>query len=176
MSHDGGSGSEILFEGRHVDLRSAGGWEYASRRIAGGVVGVIAVTDADELVLVEQHRKPVGRRVIELPAGLVGDEGDETVLEAAARELEEETGFKASDHRVLWSGPSSAGITDEVTTIVLAERLARVGEGGGVSGEDIDVHLVPMAALETWLRARELDGVLVDLKIRLVRQALEQST
>ena len=80
------------FTGRFLSLLERDGWEFASRSNASGVVVLIAVTDMDEIVLVEQFRTPVGSRVIELPAGLVGDVDDtmETTLVAAARELEEE--------------------------------------------------------------------------------------
>jgi 8-oxo-dGTP pyrophosphatase MutT (NUDIX family) len=85
-----------VYEGRHLSMFNRGGWEYAKRNTARPAVGIVAVTDDGKVVLVEQHRPPVGRNVIELPAGLSGDiagSEEETLLEAAQRELLEETGY-----------------------------------------------------------------------------------
>ena len=165
--------ARTLHEGNHLTLLDCEGWEFVRRRGCSGVVAVIAMTDENEVVLVQQHRPPLGAAVIELPAGLVGDEREETVLEAGARELEEETGFRAKDLHVLWSGPSSAGITDEMITMVLARGLERMHAGGGVEDEQIDVHLVHLSNFEKWLHEQEESGTLVDLKVRLVPQVLE---
>jgi ADP-ribose pyrophosphatase len=140
------------------------------------VVGVIAVTEAAELVLVEQYRIPTGCSVIELPAGLIGDQGAETELEAAARELEEETGIRADRFERLWVGPSSAGLTDELVVLVRAFGLRKVHSGGGVDGERILVHQVPLEQLDSWLLSRERSGLLVDLKVRLAWHALEMTS
>ncbi|MEL7484364.1 MAG: hypothetical protein AAFN41_08410, partial [Planctomycetota bacterium] len=80
--------SSTIGEGRFLRLVSRGGWEFATRVNATGVVAVIAVTERDELILVEQHRPPIGASVIELPAGLVGDgpsDRDEHGMDAAER-------------------------------------------------------------------------------------------
>ena len=88
----------VRYRGRYLNLIERDHWEFVTRPNAHAVVVLIAVTDDDELVLVEQYRRPVDSRVVELPAGLVGDLGDpdEPVLEAAGRELIEETGYEAS--------------------------------------------------------------------------------
>ena len=77
------------YKGRYLDMLERDGWEYASRCNATGVVVLIAVTDADEILLVEQYRKPVMASVIELPAGLVGDaaDPDESMLDAAGHRV-----------------------------------------------------------------------------------------
>jgi hypothetical protein len=66
----------IHYKGRFLGLKERDHWEYAYRTNASGVVVLVPVTDAGELVLVEQYRIPVKSRVLELPAGLVGDNGD----------------------------------------------------------------------------------------------------
>ncbi|MCW8925413.1 MAG: NUDIX hydrolase, partial [Xanthomonadales bacterium] len=85
----------IHYLGRFLGMKEVDGWEYAFRTNASGVVVMVPVTDEGELVLVEQYRKPVDNRLIELPAGLVGDLDDagEGFKEAAQRELFEETGY-----------------------------------------------------------------------------------
>ena len=116
-----------LHAGRYLHLAERNGWEYATRPNATGVVAIVAVTDGGELVLVRQHRPVVGRDVLELPAGLVGDDGDseESRLTAAKRELEEETGFAASTWRRMLTAYPSAGLTDEAVTFFHATGLTR---------------------------------------------------
>jgi ADP-ribose pyrophosphatase len=156
-----------LHAGRFLELVADERWEFVRRRNATAVVGIVAVTPADELLLVEQHRRPVGAAVIELPAGLVGDDDTgEDLLVAAARELIEETGWEPSACRILARGPSSAGLTSEVVTLVRAEGLHRVSEGGGVAGENITVHAIPLREIAAWLADRARNGVLIDHKIQ----------
>ena len=155
------------YQGRYLSLLENNGWEYTSRSNASGVVVIIAVTDREEILLVEQHRPPVGRSVIELPAGLVGDvlDRNESKLEAAARELEEETGFEADRLELLMEAPSSAGMTDEIVTFVLARGLRRTGPGGGDASEDIRVHVVPLGQADDWLKVQAEAGRYLDPKI-----------
>lgn len=159
---------DIIAEGRFISLLRMGRWEFVRRRNARAVVGIIAVTPADEVLLVEQHRVPVAANVIELPAGLVGDDGDpnEALELAAARELEEECGWRPARCRVLQAGPSSAGLSDEIVHLVLAEDLTQVGPGGGVAGEDITVHAVPRKDIAAWLVEAAANGKLIDHKVQ----------
>jgi ADP-ribose pyrophosphatase len=158
----------ILGEGRFLRLRRRNAWEFVERPHVAEVAVLIAVTASGAAVLVEQYREPVECRTIEWPAGLVGD-GDghdgEDLLAAANRELEEETGFRAGELRVLQKGPSSTGLTSEVITFIQALRLEKVGEGGGVAGEKIQVHLTPLTEVDAWLEARISDGCLIDPKV-----------
>ncbi|MCP4837691.1 MAG: NUDIX hydrolase [Phycisphaera sp.] len=151
---------ETLHDGRYLELRRRGGWEFAHRRIGRSVVAVIAVDREDRLLLVEQFRPAVEAHVIELPAGLVGDgidDANENALAAARRELMEETGFEAESWIPLPSVVSSAGLTDERVELFLARGLHRVGPGGGIESEAITVHLVPLSNLIPWL-GRKIDG------------------
>jgi ADP-ribose pyrophosphatase len=157
---------EILAEGRHLRLVRRGRWEFVERVRVTGVVAIVAVTDSGEIVIVEQERPPVERRVIEIPAGLAGDvEGDDSLEDAARRELLEETGYSAERFERLADTPVSAGQSNEVITFFRAFGLRRVGEGGGDGSEEIETHLVPLAGAEDWLRARVREGVLVDAKV-----------
>ena len=158
----------ILGKGRYLTLVDDNGWEYVTRAGVTGVVVIVAVTAAQELVLVEQYRPAVRQRVIELPAGLVGDidgQQAESMLDAAARELEEETGYRAGALLPLFEGPIAVGVSDEVVSFFLARGLTRVGAGGGDATEDITVHTVPLAELNAFLAARAAAGLGVDLKI-----------
>lgn len=159
--------AKMLHRGRYLSLQEIDQWEFVSRSNASGVVVILAVTPADELVLVEQFRIPVGKKVIELPAGLVGDQADpdESLLLAAERELLEETGFAARQMELLMSCPSSAGMSAEVITFVRATGLSKVAAGGGDSSEDIRVHLVPLTEVDRWLNQRLKAGTPLDPKI-----------
>lgn len=161
---------ETVWEGRFLRVVRRGTWEFVQRTKASGVVGIVAVTPARELVLVEQWRDAVAARVVEIPAGLAGDtdgSAGEALQRAAERELEEETGYRAGRWVELFTGLSSAGMADEAVTLFFADGLERVGEGGGEAGtdEDIAVHLAPLDGLLGWLREREGAGVRVDTKV-----------
>lgn len=158
----------VLGEGCHLRLVRRGGWEYAERTRGTGVVVLVAVTSDGRLLLTEQYRPPVGRWVVELPAGLAGDrpeEAGESLEAAARRELREETGFEASGFVRLTAGPPSAGLSSEVVTFLRATGLRQVGPGGGEGGEAITVHAVPLGAVPAWLEAAERRGCLVDPKV-----------
>lgn len=160
---------DVMAEGRHLRLSvTRGGWEYASRVGVNGTVAIIARTDAGQIIFVEQYRPPVHARVIEIPAGLAGDTPEfenEALNRAAGRELVEETGFAAERFEHLFTGPSSAGLTDETVSFFLAHGLSRVGVGGGALDEAIDVHLVAEHEVDQWLLARRADGCLIDPKV-----------
>lgn len=155
------------FQGRYLTLVEHDNWEYVTRSNAHAVAVIIALTAAGELVLVEQYRRPVNARVIELPAGLVGDQSDpnEPVLKAAGRELIEETGFEAGSLSLIMECPSSAGMTDEIVSFVRAHDLSKIGAGGGDESEDIEVHLVPPETADNWLDQQQAAGKLLDPKI-----------
>lgn len=158
---------ETLYEGQWLRLRRRGKWEYAERTHGNGMaVIIIAVTPDDEVLFVEQYRVPLGARTIEMPAGLVGDQaGEDTLEDAARRELIEETGWNPARVDVLLTGPTSSGMSSERIAFVRARQLRRVGEGGGVDGEDITVHRVPRADAPAWLMQKQREGFEVDLKL-----------
>lgn len=158
---------EVLAETKYLRMIQREGWTFVQRPNARGVVSIVALTDEGEIVFVEQHRKPVAARTIELPAGLAGDEPEhegEDLARTAARELLEETGYVAARMEPLMDCPTSPGMTDEVASFFLATGLRRVGAGGGVAGEDIQVHLVPLEAAHGFLMACSQQGKRVAAK------------
>jgi ADP-ribose pyrophosphatase len=159
---------ETVAEGKFIRLVRQGKWEYVKRKGVAGIVAIVAVTDDRKILLVEQDRPPVGKRVIELPAGLAGDVAgheDEELAAAARRELLEETGYEAREMTRVAEGAASAGISDEVITLFLATGLRKTGEGKGDGSEEITLHEVPLDEVVEWLDARVREGKLVDLKL-----------
>lgn len=167
MNDDRDAPLETLHEGRWLRLMKRGRWEFAERVHGRGMaVIIIAVTPQDEVLFVEQFRVPLGKPTIEMPAGLVGDErDDDTLAEAARRELVEETGWAPSHVEVLLMGPTSSGMSNERIAFVRARGLRRVGEGGGIGDERIVVHRVPRAQAPAWLMRKHAEGYEVDLKL-----------
>lgn len=158
---------KILFQGDHIDVLERDGWQYVERRKAKEAAAVLAETD-EGVILTEQFRRPLNARVIDFPAGLVGDEApDIDGAETAKKELEEEAGYTCDSVELLARGPSSPGITSEIVSLYRAGGVRKVGRGGGVGGEDITVHVVPRARLRAFLREKADQGVLTDLKVAL---------
>jgi ADP-ribose pyrophosphatase len=157
-----------LYSGKHLALVAEGHWEYAARTVAKAAVGIVAVTPDRNIILVEQYRIPAGRRVIEIPAGLVGDlpeVADEPLLVAAQRELLEETGYESDEWTHLVEMYSSAGLTNESVTLYLAENVRKTGIGGGDESESIVVHEVPLAEADAWIAHRQEQGDGADFKL-----------
>ena len=145
-------------------------WEYVTRTNSAQGVTIVAVTRDKKIVLVKQHRIPLGVEVVELPAGLVGDKNtDERPEDAVAKELLEETGYhvEPANIRLLAKGPALAGLTDEVNGLYLATEAAQLKQGGGIAGEGekIETLALPLATVLEDLQKLETDKCLVDLKV-----------
>lgn len=161
---------EVRWQGRFITAKTRGRWEYVARS-RGIRAAVILATEGNEVILVEQFRVPLGRPCLELPAGLIGDEeGDdgEHALGAAQRELEEETGYRAANWEVLGEFYSSPGMVSESFTMLKASGLTKVGPGGGVNGENIVVHRVSLAELETFIADRRAHGTGIDVRLLML--------
>jgi len=159
--------TETLFNGSWLRLMRRGRWEFAERMNPGGGVIIIAVTPEDRILFVEQWREAVRSKTIEMPAGLVGDldDADESAVAAAARELTEETGYRAGNVEMLMAGPSSAGMSNEMIAFVRAYDLVREHAGGGDHSENILVHEIPRADAAAWLVQKSREGYSIDPKL-----------
>lgn len=175
---DAGKPEEVRWEGRFITAKTRGRWEYVGRSRGIRAAAIIALDeDADgtrHVVLVSQYRVPLSRFCLEIPAGLVGDtagsEG-EPAIEAAARELEEETGYKAGTMEVLGEFYSSPGMVSECFTLLKATGLTKVSEGGGISDENINVHRVPLSGLSQFVADWRAAGHAVDVRIAMLLTA-----
>ena len=165
---DASAPEEVMWAGRFITAKRRGKWEYVGR--ARGIrAAVILAIDDGHVLLVDQYRVPLGRRCIELPAGLVGDhDADEDAGIAASRELEEETGYRAARLESVGEFFSSPGMVSESFTLFRAHDLVKTGEGGGVDSEDIRVHRVPLATLPDQIAAWREQGFAMDVKLLLL--------
>ncbi|KPF76375.1 NUDIX hydrolase [Blastomonas sp. AAP25] len=159
---------EIVWQGRFITAKTRGRWEYVSRSRGISAAVILAVHEG-AVVLVEQYRVPLGRSCIELPAGLIGDhESGEAPELAAARELEEETGFRAGRMENLGEFYSSPGMVSEAFHLMRAHDLVQVHAGGGVEGENITVHVVPLPELERFVADKRAQGCGMDVKLLML--------
>lgn len=159
---------ETVWAGQYIQVKKHGTWEFVGRT-RGVTAAVILAVDDGHVILVEQYRVPLGRMCLELPAGLVGDEEEgEAVADAATRELEEETGYRAARMVDLGRFHASPGMSSEGFTLLRAEGLTKVSEGGGVASEDIRVHRVKLADVSAFIAAKRAEGAAMDVKLLLL--------
>jgi 8-oxo-dGDP phosphatase len=140
----GVASTKDIYEGRVMALRSdeveMPGGRTAVREILEhpGAVAIAALDPDDRLMMIHQYRHPVGRRLWELPAGLL-DVAGEDPLEAARRELTEEAGLEATDWSVLIDVVPSPGFSDEAVRVYLARGLTEVGRPESGDDEEADL-------------------------------------
>lgn len=157
-----------MWQGKFVTAKRRGKWEYVSRARGIKAAVILAVED-EHVLLVEQYRVPLGASCIELPAGLIGDHDEgEDALTSAGRELEEETGYRADRLEIIGEFFSSPGMVSESFTLVRATGLNKVGDGGGVDGENIIVHRVALRDIAAFVTAKRAEGCVVDVKLLML--------
>lgn len=159
---------DVMWQGRFITARRKGKWEYVSRARGIRAAVILAIDSDQHVLLVEQFRVPLGKICIELPAGLIGDHdhnADEPDETAAARELEEETGYRAGRMEVVGEFYSSPGMVSESFTFLRAHDLVKVSEGGGVEGENITVHRVPLSQIADAVAKWRAQGFAIDVKL-----------
>jgi 8-oxo-dGTP pyrophosphatase MutT (NUDIX family) len=124
-------GSQRPFTGRVISLRSdqvrMSDGSISAREVVEhpGAVAILALDDADNVVLVRQYRHPIGEYVVELPAGLLDVAGEPALL-AAQRELFEEASLTARRWDLLVDLLPSPGMSTEAVRVYLARELAEV--------------------------------------------------
>lgn len=158
----------MLGQGKFMRLVREGNWEFMERRGCDGVVIILPMTDDGRVIFVEQYRAPVGKYVIEFPAGLISDRKGlkgESIAQAAKRELLEETGYSAKRITKVLVGPASGGSSADIITMVRAHGLKKIGEGGGDHSELIRVHTVALSRVLPWLKKMERKDRLIEPKI-----------
>ena len=162
---------QVMWAGKFITAKTKGKWEYVTRSRGIRAAVILAVDAEDHVLLVEQFRVPLGKPCLELPAGLIGDHddvADEDATLAAARELEEETGYRPARVEVVGEFYSSPGMVSESFTLLTAHELTRVSDGGGVDGEDITVHRVPLGGLEEFIAGARQRGLGIDVRLLLL--------
>ncbi len=160
---------ETRWSGQYLAVHSEGRWEYVSRVRGIGAAALLAI-DKDEsgsyVILVEQYRVPLGANCLEFPAGLVADiEEGETPEQSAAKELEEETGYRAGTLENCGRFCSSPGMTSETFTLFKATDLEKTGDGGGTESEDISVHRVSLDEVAAFVDAKRREGCVIDVRV-----------
>lgn len=105
-----------------------------------GAVAVIALDDQQRVLMIRQYRHPVKSFLWEIPAGLLDVPG-EPLLEAAKRELHEESGYLAENWAELTKFYTTPGGNDEEITIFLAQDLKHIGYHETLEGEEIDMQV-----------------------------------
>ena len=122
-------------------------------------VGIVLVNDQNQVFWARR----VGHDGWQFPQGGVSD--GETPTAAMYRELQEETGYRAGTMQRLLLAASSPGMANEKIHIFRAHDLSRVGDGGGIGGENITVHAVPRQQLPQWLIAQQARGAVIDSRV-----------
>lgn len=157
------TGSETVYKGRIITLElqtvTLPNGKEATREVVlhPGAVTVLAITEEDKVLLVRQFRKPTDRILVETPAGKL--EHGENPLEAVKRELEEETGYTASDWKHLNSFYTSPGFADELMHAYVATGLKKLQQK-----LDDDEFLDVIEAGADEVRQMIADGEIYDAK------------
>lgn len=158
-------GSKPIFKGKVISLKvddvTLPNGATAKREIINhpGAVAVIARTENNKILLVEQYRKALERSIIEIPAGKL-EEGEQPAV-TARRELEEETGYTSDEFQFVQAFATSPGFADEIIHIYVAENLRRLDVPVQMD-EDEFVELMEVSLEEA--EAMVLDGRIYDAK------------
>ncbi|MDO5685784.1 MAG: NUDIX hydrolase [Neisseria sp.] len=163
--------SEAIFDGNilrvSVDTVRLPDGQRATREVVRhpGAVAVLAVTEQDEAVLVEQYRYPCARTLLEIPAGKLDVAGEEPAA-CALRELAEETPYTAQSVELLYRFYTSAGFSDEKMYLFLAKDIYENSTLHADSDEFLHVVKLPRAHVQAALQS----GQIIDAKTIIALQ------
>lgn len=132
-------------------------WDFVSHRM--GAACVVAVKPDGKILMVRQYRNALERETLEVPAGKRDSVTEDTSI-CAARELEEETGYRAGKLEKLLSLKSTVAFCDEMIDVYLATDLKKIGEQNLDESEDIDIEAWDLKDLMKMC----YDGTLQDAK------------
>ncbi|MBF0320100.1 MAG: NUDIX hydrolase [Nitrospirae bacterium] len=150
-----------------IDIENSMGvkftWEAFERQNCNGIIAVVPITTDGCAIVVKQFRPPVGKYVVEFPAGL--NDQDESLVEVAHRELLEETGCTAGRLIHIATGPLSSGASTEVLTVYAALDVA-VSTGQSLDPhEEIEIIKLPIEDFYEHLYALQNEDTYIDLKL-----------
>lgn len=134
-----------------------------------GAVAIIAVTDENKIVFVEQYRKPLEKSLVEIPAGKL--ESGEKPEVSAKRELEEETGYTTDQLELVTSFYTSPGFADELLYVYFTDKLTPLTEPKALD-EDEFVELIELTLEEA--EALMVEGKIHDAKTVYALMYLKQ--
>lgn len=152
--------SEKVFEGRIIKVRldkvEMPDGSLAERELVEhpGGVGVVAVTENDEVIMVRQYRKPLDKVIYEIPAGKL--DAGEHHRDCGMRELSEETGMTADNFEYLGFIYTSPGFTDEVTHVYYATDLKQ-GVANPDEDEYLDAERIPFSKVYDMVMSGEIN-------------------
>ena len=163
--------SEKIYEGAIINLRRdkvtvQGGTSYRESIEHNGGAVIAALTEDKKLVMVRQYRKPADKVMLEVPAGKI-DPGEKP-LEAAVRELKEETGYTAEKVEFLTQFYPSVGYSEEVLYLYLCTGLIP-GETNFDENEAIDIEEVELDRLFKMAMSGEIDDAKTLIAILMVK-------
>jgi ADP-ribose pyrophosphatase len=150
--------SEEIFSGKVISLHlqdvELPNGKQSKREIVKhpGAVAILAVTNDDKIIMVEQYRKALERTIVEIPAGKL-EKGEKPAV-CARRELEEETGYGCERLELLTSFYTSPGFADEIVHVYLAKGLSKI-ENSAALDEDEFVNLEELTLEEALQYVKE---------------------
>ncbi|MFS0863466.1 NUDIX domain-containing protein [Fredinandcohnia sp. 179-A 10B2 NHS] len=149
--------TKVLFEGRVIDLHieevELPNGNTSTREIIKhpGAVAVLALTDENKIIMVQQYRKALDKVIVEIPAGKLekGEEPDST----ARRELEEETGYACESLTPLISFYTSPGFADELVHLFVAKGLKKIDNPAGLDEDEfVDVLEISLEEAQEFVK------------------------
>ncbi|PLT34800.1 NUDIX hydrolase [Bacillus sp. V5-8f] len=166
--------SEKIFEGKVISLQvdevELPDGNRSKREIIKhpGAVAVIAVTNENKIVMVEQYRKALERSLVEIPAGKL--EKGEDPVDSACRELEEETGYGCESMQHITSFYTSPGFADEIVHLYFARGIQKKQNAASVDEDEfVEVYELSLEEAEQYME----EGKIRDAKTAYAVQYLQ---